>query len=57
MAATLHHELLHVWFIHARRNALYPTGHGDVMKGEMDPPFLKKLKKAARDLAKLEGKL
>jgi hypothetical protein len=49
MAGTLHHEILHVWYVNyshdPRRDSKvlpgirFPTGHNDVTKGEIEPLF------------------
>ncbi|HEX9776197.1 MAG TPA: DUF4157 domain-containing protein [Actinomycetota bacterium] len=54
MASTLHHEMLHVWFVNARPDAHYETGHGDVMRGQIDPEFLERLQAFSRELDELE---
>ncbi len=58
MASTLHHELLHVWFVNARRSALFPTGHGaNVERGEIEPEFLRYLRRFSGELDALEERL
>jgi len=58
MANTLYHESLHVWFVNTQGDsAIYPTGHMDVNKGEIDPLFLKKLREMSADLDALEKKI
>lgn len=59
MAETLHHELLHIWYIHARRKTgprgYARTGHGaDIEKGDIEPEFLQELQKFANEMGKLE---
>lgn len=57
MANTLFHELLHVWFLHAHPNAHYPTGHGNVQKGQIEPVFMDRLRAFSRELDELEATL
>jgi hypothetical protein len=57
MANTLYHELLHIWFLHARRGAAYRTGHGDVMQGEIEPEFLGLLRQFGREMETLEAEI
>lgn len=58
MASTLYHEMLHVWFVHAGRQDIgFPTGHGDVTRGEIEPQFLEMLRGFTRELDALEGRL
>ncbi len=47
MARTLHHELLHVWYLHTQDDGEYPTGHGDVGEREIAQLFWDRLKKFA----------
>jgi hypothetical protein len=58
MAQTLYHELLHVWFLHARagQELEYPTGHGNAGRCEFEAEFLLLLDAFARELAALEGR-
>jgi hypothetical protein len=55
MANTLYHELLHIWFLHVRRRALLRTGHGDVMRGEIEPEFLGLLQQFGSEMETLEA--
>ncbi len=55
MANTLYHEILHIWFIHARRRALFPTGHDDVMQGQIEPEFLGMLRQFGGEMETLEA--
>jgi hypothetical protein len=57
MANTIFHELLHIWFLHAHRDAPYRTGHEDVMRGEIDPVFRGRLQTFAGELDALEAEL
>jgi hypothetical protein len=58
MAAALHHELTHVWFIHANRGARYPTGHGqDVEAGQVEEAFGARLQAFATDMDALEARM
>lgn len=57
MANTLYHEMLHVWHIHARRRASHPTGHGDVMQGEIEPEFLTSLQRFGAEMETLERQI
>jgi hypothetical protein len=57
LAANMYHEILHVWFIHANRWATYPTGHQDIMKGEIEPVFLERIRQFSKDLDELEARL
>jgi hypothetical protein len=59
MASTLYHELLHVWFIHARQGVPLPTGHGDLGKDpdQVDPEFFEGIKAFMGELDELEQKL
>jgi hypothetical protein len=57
MAITLFHELLHVWFVNQGGSPLYPTGHGDVEKGEFEPDYFEKLKQAYAEIDALEAKI
>lgn len=47
MAATLYHELLHVWFLNTQTGVEHETGHGDVDKFEIEPLFWQRLKSFA----------
>jgi hypothetical protein len=44
MARTLHHELLHIWFLNTQSGVEHESGHGDVDKGEIEPLFWNRLK-------------
>lgn len=57
MANTLYHELLHIWFIHQRRRAVFRTGHGDVMQGEIEPEFYGLLQQFGREMETLEAEI
>jgi hypothetical protein len=47
MARTLHHELLHVWYLNTQSDQQYPTGHKDVSKREIAQLFWDRLEKFA----------
>lgn len=57
MGATLFHELLHVWFVNTQTGAVYPTGHQDVLKDQIDPLFFSRLKTFSGELDDLEKKM
>lgn len=57
MANTLYHELLHVWFIHAQRDAVFPTGHGNVLREEIEPVFLRRIRTFIGELDALESRI
>ena len=44
MARTLHHELLHVWYLNTQSDDEYPTGHKDVGEREISQLFWDRLK-------------
>jgi hypothetical protein len=44
MARTLHHELLHVWYLHTQSDKQYPTGHKDVGEREIAQLFWNRLR-------------
>ena len=56
MASTLHHELLHIWFLHSGTDAIYPTGHGDVERGQIEPVFLDRVRAFSGELDALEAR-
>lgn len=56
MASTLHHELLHIWFLHSGTDAIFPTGHRDVERGEIEPVFLDRLREFSAELDALEAR-
>jgi len=57
MASTLFHELLHIEFVNDGIQRQYPTGHGDAMKGEIDPEFSRRLKSFENRLGELETQI
>jgi hypothetical protein len=59
MAGTLHHEVLHVWFVNTRSDRRHPTGHGDVAteKNPYNPEFKARLDKFEEELAGLQLKM
>jgi hypothetical protein len=57
MAETVYHELLHVWYVNTQQDSLYPTGHGDVQRGEIAPLFLERIQGFMRDIDALEDQV
>ncbi|GAB5400935.1 MAG: hypothetical protein Aureis2KO_25200 [Aureisphaera sp.] len=55
MASTLHHEATHVLFINDTTQRQYPTGHGDVLQGEIDPAFMRRMRAMHGALDELES--
>jgi hypothetical protein len=52
MAEGIFHEMLHVWFLNARRGQIAPTGHGP---DGVEPEFLQRLRTAGSQFVELEG--
>ena len=57
IAATLHHELEHVEFVRAGLGTIWPTGHGDVSKGQVEPLFRQRIADFAHDIDGIEARL
>ncbi len=57
MAATLHHELEHVEFVRTGAGTIWPTGHGDVSKGEVEPAFRERIAAFQGDLDAIERRI
>ncbi|HKR66140.1 MAG TPA: hypothetical protein VJZ00_20585, partial [Thermoanaerobaculia bacterium] len=58
MAAAIHHELTHVWFLNTHPGAGYPTGHGtDVEAGQVEDAFSDRLQAFATDMDALEARM
>jgi hypothetical protein len=57
MASTLYHELLHIWFVNTQTNSIFPTGHGDVTQGEIEPLFYGRLRQFSEEIDALEREI
>jgi hypothetical protein len=57
MASTLYHELLHIWFLNTQTNSVFPTGHGDVTLGEIEPLFFERLRHFSAEIDALEQQI
>jgi hypothetical protein len=57
MASTLHHELEHVEFVRTGTGSIWPTGHGDVTKGQVEPLFRQRIEAFAQDIDAIEARI
>jgi Domain of unknown function (DUF4157) len=57
MASTLHHELTHVEFVRSGAGSIWPTGHGDVARGEVEPLFRQRIAAFESDIDAVEARI
>ena len=57
MASTIHHELWHIDFLRRGLGIRWPTGHGDVSRGEVEPAFREGIASFSHDIDAIEGRI